>query len=240
MTRVTARIGRTIWGVATWVLFIAIALGVVLGLAVVPGLDRRRRLARGGARLTFRLAGIPLKVTGLKHLPASPCIVVSNHASYLDGVIMSAALPPRFSFVIKREMSKVPLAGFMLHRVGSEFVEREQNSQGSRDARRILQQASVGKSLVFFPEGTFHAEPGLRRFRPGAFNAARRGGVPLVPVVILGSRAMLPAHTKLPLPGGLEVHILPPVETKDGSASAELAAECRAIMLPVLDEPDLG
>lgn len=239
MTQITTRIGHAIWGLVTWVLFGLIAIGVVLGLAVVPGLDRRRRLARGGARLTLRLAGIPLKVTGLKHLPGGPCIVVANHASYLDGVIMMAALPARFSFVIKREMTQVPLAGFMLRRVGSEFVEREQNSQGSRDARRILQQAGVGNSLVFFPEGTFLAKPGLQRFRQGAFNAARRGEVPLVPIVILGSRAMLPAHTLLPRPGRLEVHIQPPVETKHGASSPELVAQCRAIMLPVLGEPDL-
>jgi len=239
VTGVTTRIGHMAWGVATWVLFVLISLGVILGLALVPGLDRRRRLARGGAGLTLRLAGIPLQVSGLEHLPDGPCIVVSNHASYLDGVIMTAALPPRFGFVIKRGLTRVPLAHFMLRRVGSEFVEREQNSQGLRDARRILQQAGVGRSLVFFPEGTFQAEPGLGRFRPGAFNAARRGQVPLVPVVIRGSRAMLPAHARLPRPGRLEVHIQRPVETKHGATSAELMAQCRAIMLPTLGEPDL-
>lgn len=239
MTSVTTRIGHAIWGVAAWAVFVAACLGVIVGLAVVPGLDRRRRVARGGCRLVFRLAGIPLQVTGLKHLPPGPCIVVSNHASYLDGVLMMAALPARFSYVIKREMTQVPMANFLLRRVGSEFVEREQSSQGSRDARRILQQAGVGKSLVFFPEGTFREEPGLRRFRQGAFNAARRGEVPVVPAVILGSRAMLRAHTWLPRPGRLEVHILPPVETRHGATAPEIAAQCRAIMLPVLGEPDL-
>lgn len=239
VTQVTTRTGYRIWGVVSLVLFALICLALILVLLVVPGLKTRRRLARGSARLVFRLIGVPLRVMGLDHLPVGPCIVVANHASYLDGVIMTAALPARFSFVIKREMTQVPLASFLLRRVGSEFVEREQSSQGSRDARRILQQAGGGNSLVFFPEGTFKAEIGLRRFRMGAFNAARRGPVPLVPAVIRGSRAMLPAHHWLPRPGRLEVHIQPPIETNGSPSSAELAARCRAIMLPILGEPDL-
>lgn len=239
MTQVTTRIGHTLWGLAVWLVFAIVCLFVTLGLVVVPTLAARRRLVRGGTRLIFRLAGIPVEVTGLKYLPPEPCVVVANHASYLDGMILTAALPPRFSFVIKREMTQVPLANFFLSRIGSEFVEREQSSQGSRDARRILQQASGGNSLVFFPEGTFQAEPGLRRFRMGAFNAARRGPVPLVPAVIRGSRTMLPAHQWIPHPAKLEVHVLEPVETSDGGSSADLAAKCRAIMLTVLDEPDL-
>ena len=46
---------------------------------------------------------------GLEHLPQGQCVIVANHASYLDGLVMTAALPPRFGFVIKREMSRVPL-----------------------------------------------------------------------------------------------------------------------------------
>lgn len=239
MTQVTHRIGTAIWGLVMWLVFALVCLIVIVALVLVPTQGLRRRLVRGGTRLIFRLVGVPLDVTGLKYLPGGPCIVVSNHASYLDGMILTAALPPRFSFVIKREMTKVPFAHFLLRRIGSEFVEREQSSQGSRDARRILQQASGGSSLCFFPEGTFQAEPGLRRFRMGAFNAAKRGPVPLVPTVIRGSRHMLPAHHWMPRPGRLEVHVLPPVETKHDAPSSELAAQCREIMLPVLREPDL-
>lgn len=239
VTQVTTRIGHAIWGVATWAIFGLICLLTLVALLLVPGLFARRRLVRGSTRLIFRLAGIPLEVSGLEHLPAGHCIVVANHASYLDGMIMTAALPARFSFVIKREMTQVPGAHFFLRRIGSEFVDRGQSTQGSRDARRILQRAEGGHSLVFFPEGTFQAEPGLRRFRMGAFNAARRGPVPLVPTVIRGSRKMMPAHHWLPHPARLEVHVLPPVETKHGASSAELAVQCRAIMLPVLNEPDL-
>ncbi len=78
---------------------------------------------------------MPLVVKNLERIPAGQCVVVANHASYLDGVVMTAALPPRFGFVIKREMESVPLAGALLRRLGSEFVERFNRHRGGADAR---------------------------------------------------------------------------------------------------------
>ena len=93
-------------------------------------------------------------------------MVVANHASYLDGVVMTAALPPRFGFVIKREMNNVPGAGLLLRRLGSEFVERFNRQKGATDARRVLRTAASGHSLMFFPEGTFKPEVGWANFTP--------------------------------------------------------------------------
>ena len=110
----------------------------------------------------------------MEPLPDSACVIVANHASLLDGVILQAALPPRFGFVIKNEMQKMPIGSLLLRRLGSEFVERSDRHKGASDARRILRKAHGGEALVFFPEGTFRAEPGLGQFRSGAFAAAAR------------------------------------------------------------------
>ena len=88
-------------------------------------------------------------------------MVVANHASYIDGLVAAAALPPDFAFVIKKEMVRVPLAGLLLRRLGSQFVERFDRHKGGVDTRRVLKLAATGQSLVFFPEGTFtEAAPG--------------------------------------------------------------------------------
>ena len=126
--------------------------------------------------------------------------MVANHASYLDGVVMTAALPPRFGFVIKREMNGVPFAGLLLRRIGSEFVERFNRHKGASDARRVLRTAASGHSLVFFPEGTFTSEVGLGKFHTGAFAIAARADCPVVPAVILGTRRNMPATRILPRP----------------------------------------
>jgi 1-acyl-sn-glycerol-3-phosphate acyltransferase len=113
-----------------------------------------------------------------------------------------AALPPSFSFVIKREMSSVPLAGTLLRRIGAEFVERQDRRRLAQDARRLLRKAELGQALVFFPEGTFSAEVGLLRFHIGAFAAAARAGMEVIPVAIRGTRACLPpGRHVLPRPG---------------------------------------
>src|SRR5579862_4885341 len=120
------RLARALYGLYAVVLFASVALFTTLIMTLLPGVTRRRRLARGAARVFLRLAGMPLTVVGLEHLPEGLCILVANHCSYLDGVVFTAALPPRFGFVIKREMAKVPLAGFLLNRIGSQFMARDQ------------------------------------------------------------------------------------------------------------------
>ena len=165
-------------------------------------------------------------------------MVVCNHASYLDGIVLTAALPPRFGFVVKREMATVPLAGVVLRRLGSEFVERFNRQRGAADARRVLRNASNGHSLVFFPEGTFTRTPGLLKFHTGAFATALRAGCPVVPAVVRGTRRALPPNGALPLPGPLELQILAPLAPVPDTA-AELRDRARAAILAALGEPDL-
>ncbi len=226
-----------LWSVTAFVL---VTIPTLIVLTVLPGESRRRALVRRAARTIFALTGAQPRVTGLQRLPDDTCVVVANHSSYLDGIILTAVLPPRFSFVIKREMTRVPLAHFLLRRIGSQFVERSERHQRSADARRIMRIASQQRSLAFFPEGTFTAEPGLKRFQSGAFLAAARNEVPLVPVTIRGSREMLPAHHWLPRPGRLEVIVHAPIRTDTGEPStAELIRLSRERILESLSEPDL-
>src|SRR5690349_18470886 len=156
---------RLVYGLYAVLLFLVVALTALLGVLLMPTLNLRRGTARIAARSFFFLAGMPVKRVGRRNLPEGQCIVVANHASYLDGVVMTAALPARFGFVAKREMNSVPLAGLLLRRIGTEFVDRFNRHKGGTDARRVLRTASSGHSLVFFPEGTFTEEVGLGKFR---------------------------------------------------------------------------
>ncbi len=229
-----------LYGLLAWMLFTIVALGTLALVLLLPGMPRRRRATRGAARLFLRLAGMPLEVQGLAHLPAGQCVVVANHASYLDGVIMKAALPPRFAYVVKREMAAFPLAGLMLKRIGTEFVERFDRHKGASDARRVMRTASGGQPLVFFPEGTFSNERGLLKFHAGAFITAARAGCPVVPAVILGSRDILPGTRALPRPGRIVVEFLAPIAASGQNAAPELRERSRNLILQRLGEPDLG
>ncbi|HEX3912880.1 MAG TPA: lysophospholipid acyltransferase family protein [Steroidobacteraceae bacterium] len=180
----------------------------VLGLAVLavnlflPGLRARRVVAGTIGRVFLRMSGIPFSVQGLERLPRTPCVVVANHASYIDAIAIVAALPPDFAFVIKKEMVRVPLASLLLRRLGSQFVERFDRHKGASDARRVLKLAATGQSLMFFPEGTFDETRQIGKFLGGAFTIAARAQMPVVAVAIHGTRRVMP-------PGSLRIHRLP-------------------------------
>jgi 1-acyl-sn-glycerol-3-phosphate acyltransferase len=174
-------------------MFLTLAISALLVSSFVPSLRGRRRVAAAFARAFLCTAGIPLEVHGTDRLPATPCVVVANHASYIDGIVATAALPPEFAFVIKQEMRSVPLAGLLLRRLGSEFVERSNRHRSARDARRMLKTAATGQSLVFFPEGTFNETRQIGRFLRGAFATAERSNLPVVAVAIHGTRDVLPS-----------------------------------------------
>lgn len=215
------------------------ALFTAVLVCVVPGERNRRRAARGAARAAFRLSGCGPAVTGLRHLPEQPAIAVANHASYLDGPLLTAVLPANYQFVIKREVTRVPVMHFVLRRIGAHFVDRSSSAGGARDMRTIHRTALGGGSLAFFPEGTFRAEPGLRRFRHGAFVLAQRNALPLVPIAIQGTRDMLPAERLLPAPRRLTVTIHAPVQVASRDELETALAQCRDAILGSLDEPDL-
>ena len=224
--------------------FLLAAALVVPVLLLTPRLSRRRALVSRLARLALRLAGMRLEVRGLGELP-QPCIVVANHTSYLDGVVLCATLPPCFGFVIKREMSAVPVAGTLLRRIGAEFVDRGDRARGARDARRLLRNAARGHALVFFPEGTFSTDVGLLRFHIGAFAAAVRADLPVVPMAIRGTRHCLPPGSIWPRPGTIQIEALAalpalqPGGRHDADHAVLLRDAARGALLAALGEPDL-
>ncbi len=233
---------RLAWGVYCWLVFTALLCVAILFALLMPSLRLRRDGSRAMARLFFRLAGLPLSVHGLDRLPTTPAVVVANHSSYVDGPLLFAVLPARFGFVIKKEVVSIPLAGFLLRRLGHEFVDRHNRAESAKDARRILKAATGGGSVAFFPEGTFSTRVGLAKFHSGAFVTATRAGMPVVPVVIHGARHVLPAEKALPYWGPLSVEFLEPIEppaVREADAVLRLKQVARQRILERLGEPDL-
>ena len=235
------RLLHGLFGIYALVVFAMCVLFSLVVAILVPGLERRRRLVAVACRGSFLLSGIRPHITGLDNLPDGSCVVVANHASYVDGVLLKGFLPARFSFVIKGAMRDIPVAHFLMRRSGARFVERHKSSESSRDARQIVKAARSGESLGFFPEGTFLKEPGVGRFRAGAFMAATKGCMPVVPIAIFGTRAMLGSGQVLPRPVPVRIEILPPILPDDPAFENHhaLAEAARQRILEVHDEPDL-
>ena len=232
---------RLAWGLWALILVIPVVLLAALPILALPRLESRRVAAAAACRAYFRLCGLPVRRIGLARLPPAACVIVANHASYIDGPLVFACLPPRFGFVIKKEASRAPLLGVLLQRLGHHFVERSNRHEGAGDARRILRALEKGEAAAFFPEGTFHPGAGIARFHGGAFALAARTGLPVAPVAIRGTRHVLGGGRVLPRWGRIEVEVLDPLppEAGAGDAAARLRDAARARIAGATGEAQL-
>lgn len=231
----------------SYVAWCYLAFGLTLPVAVLAltfqGDPRRRWRSLGGlARLLLRLCRVPVVVSGLDTAAFERCVLASNHASYLDGLLMVALLPEPVSFIVKAELGSHPFAGWFLRRIGAEFVERFDARQGTADAERLSKQAQRGKPLFFFPEGTFTRYPGLLGFHMGAFLTAAENGLAVVPITIRGSRSVLRSDDWFPRRGPVAVVVGEPI-TSNGTgweAALKLRNKARAEILRHVGEQDLA
>ena len=227
--RRAARAGQVLYRGYVWALFwlIAPVVWLVTVLALRPA--AAWSVGRNAARLFLKVTGSVLVVRGLENLPrGSTSVLVANHASYADGLVLMAAVPTHFAFVAKQELRERFVSRVYLEKLGAEFAERFDVRQRVEAAARLVDVASRGKSLVFFPEGTFTDAPGLLPFHLGAFVVAARARVPIVPVAIRGSRALLRGDRWVPQRGMLTVTIGTPIAPRgDGANTFSAAAEMR-------------
>jgi len=204
--------GEWLYALYAWTVFLFISLFAWFAIVLAPFESWRQKLAHICARMLFRSTFVPLEVTGLEHLdPDNSGILVANHASYLDGFIVTAALNIPFHFIVKGELSRIWIARLLLQRFGAEFVDRFNANRGTSEIRRIAEKSRTGQNIVFFPEGTFTAFPGLQPFRMGAFVTAVRSNKPIIPVAIKGAREILRDNNGFPRRGRITVTIRPPV-----------------------------
>jgi 1-acyl-sn-glycerol-3-phosphate acyltransferase len=186
----------------------------LLGL-LLPSGRAMRRVERAFLRLALLVGGLRTRVRGTEHVSgAQRFVIVSNHASYADIAALDAMLPLDFLYVAKREVLGWPLIGLYIRKAGHLTVERFDTRESAADADKLKQAVQAGHSVLVFPEGTFTAASGLRPFRLGAFKAAAEAGIAVLPVVLRGTRRVLPDGVWVPRRGPLDLEILPPIHAE--------------------------
>ncbi len=234
----------------------AIFVTLYLGSLLIPGLltlwlavlaaptsRAADRVVRLWCRAILAVAGCALRVEGGQHLAGpAPAVLAANHSSYLDVVVLLAALPIGIRFVAKRELLRTPLIGAVIRKAGHLTVERGHASQSVADAERITTALRSGSSVLVFPEGTFVQSPGTMPFRLGAFKSAVETGRPVVPIAIRGTREILSADRWLPRPGPVTVTIGAPLapDGEDWPAMVRLRDQTRAEIARRTGEPLAG
>ena len=236
-------VAHKLYGVYALTVFCVLSLIALVCVTFLPAQRHAYRAAQFLAKLIFIGWGMPPKISGLEYLRRDQTyILTSNHASYIDGVLLFAYLPQPHSFAIKIEIAAFPPLRFFLTRIGMRFVDRFDAHKNVTQTRRLVELLRQGTRLAFFPEGTFQLKPGLLPFRLGAFRVASIAQAPVIPLLICGSRNVLPSGSWLPRFGNLEIVILPAISPtgSDGDAASQLMHAVRLGMLKELDEPIVG
>jgi len=136
-----------------------------------------------------------IRVSGRENIPRKGgFILVSNHASNLDPVLLGIVLPRRLDYLAKEELFTSSFFGSLLRSVGSVPLKRGSADVGA--LKESLRRLNEGRGLVMFPGGTRLGDGTLSRAQAGVGFLAAKSGVPVIPALIKGSDAAMPKGAK--------------------------------------------
>jgi 1-acyl-sn-glycerol-3-phosphate acyltransferase len=224
-----------------WLVLSVLACIVWPAVILLPRRAWRHAVIADATRIWFWLTGIRLDVIGSLPTDIQGMVIVSNHASYIDGAALTMAIPGELSFIAKQEFAGQFFAGGFLRRLGTLFVHRVDKAAGIKAAELIVDAAKAGHRLVVFPEGTLLRRPGLLGFRMGAFVAAAEAGAAVIPVAIRGTRTVLRGEQWFPRRGNIVVEIGTPIfaQEKGFQPAVQLRDATRSWILKHCGEVDL-
>jgi fatty-acyl-CoA synthase len=200
------------YGCYALVMFGVVLFPAWLLVLVAPSREAAGRLTTAALRAYLAIAGWRVRVEGREHLQGrAPRMLVSNHTSYADVVVLVAVLGVDYLFVAKGEVRSMPFVRTFLRRLGHYAFNRADSRARLQQAEEIEHALRRGESVFVFPEGTFTAQAGVRAFHLGAFKAAIAAKRPVVPVALDGTRRVLRDGAWLPRPARITVTICPPI-----------------------------
>ena len=240
--RWSVRVGEPLYAGWWWTVVSCGFFAAFIACLLLPRLVWRWQVVRSLARAGLRLTGTPVAIIGLDRIPTSNSVLVFNHASYADTIVVASVIPGEPLYVAKRELGRQVLAGALLRRLGALFVERYDLTGRIADTEAVIAAARTGRNIVFFPEGTFTRRPGLSAFYLGAFKIAAEANLPVVPGVIRGTRTMLRSDQWFPRRSQISVEIGAPIAPSDADFASvvRLRDDARQWILQRCGEPDLG
>lgn len=187
--------------------------------------DGRRQhwCAQVWCRMIARTAGAPVSVHGLENLvPGQSYVFLSTHQSWMDIPAMLGYLPVQLRIAAKKSLFWIPFMGWHLQRAGHIPIDRSSTENAVSTLQRSADYLRDGVCVFIFPEGTRSADGAVHPFKKGGFRLAVQAGVPIVPLTIIGSRAVLPRDSIIFRAGPIEMYIDPPIPT-EGLKDEDLA-----------------
>lgn len=210
--RMAEAMGRFLF--TSYVLTVSVPMLAILWIYLLIGPSGRRadRAVKWCCRMALAICGLRPRVSGIEHLDGvGAAILAANHASYIDSIVLMAAIPTDFRFLAKQRLAGYPLLGTAIRKAGHVTIEKATLAQQLSGADVLTRLLREGWRMVVFPEGTFYRRAELLPFRLGAFKAAVDTGRPIVPITLRGTRRVLPDETWLLRRGPIDVIISAPL-----------------------------
>ena len=208
---------------APFVLLGIILLTSVLGpIVVVAGLFRIKEKPNGiyqrcmhaWCRGILRISGVDLVVHNAERMSAATegQVYISNHVSWYD-IFTLASVIPRYTWIAKAELRKLPIFGSAAEAAGIVFIDRDNRKAAFESYKLAAEDVKRGRSVIICPEGTRGRDYHLRPFKKGPFVLAIASGAPIIPTIVYGTREIMPKGSFRIRPGTAHVHFLEPVPT---------------------------
>ena len=168
------------------------------------------------SRINSFLTPMSVTVTGKDNIdPRQSYVIVANHQSQYDIFAIYGWLPLDFRWVMKKELRKVPVIGFMSEHAGHVCIDRSNPVAAVASINAAKKRIVNGTSIFFFPEGTRSLDGELLPFKKGAFRLALDMGLPILPITISGTRDILPSNTLALFPGSARLMIHKPIDVSE-------------------------
>jgi 1-acyl-sn-glycerol-3-phosphate acyltransferase len=234
--------GEVLYAMWWWAIIAASFIPGTLAVLLLPRLTWRWAAIRWLARITFATVGIPIFANGLERLSRRHGVLMFNHASYVDVLVLAALLPGEPIYLAKKEFAEQIFIGIMLRRLGVLFVDRYDLAGSLADITVATAAAESGRLIVIFPEGTFTRRAGLAGFYLGGFKLATEAGLAVIPGILRGTRSMLRGSQWFPRWAPTRVEIADAIQPsgKDFASILRLRDAVRKAMLARCGEPDIN
>ncbi|HKS30205.1 MAG TPA: lysophospholipid acyltransferase family protein [Pyrinomonadaceae bacterium] len=179
-----------------------------------PGGRSQHWCARVWCRLIARTALARVRVHGAEHIkPGTSYVFLSTHQSYMDIPAMLGYLPAQLRIAAKKILFRIPFMGWHLWRAGHIPIDRSSTQNAVTSMQRAASYLRNGICAFVFPEGTRSRDGLLHPFKKGGFKLALQAQVPIIPITIIGTRAILPPDSIIFRPGSIEMYVDEPIPT---------------------------
>jgi 1-acyl-sn-glycerol-3-phosphate acyltransferase len=206
---------RTLY-ISIWVVLATFVLGlvvIVLSFFVKSG-KPMHKIARLWGRSILVVSRIKVTVEGLSNIDARrPYIYMPNHQSNFDIPVLLGHLTVQFRWLAKAELFKIPIFGRAMRKAGYISIDRNNRRSAIESLQVAAEKIKQGVSVLIFPEGTRSRDGTIRPFKKGGFVTAIDSGVPIIPVIIQGTRAIMTKGKFRMNPGHIRMLIHEPIDT---------------------------